>query len=46
MLRNKVTFKIVDYPDYGKDVCDWTDEDINDMVNNAHSVINRKLRRL
>ena len=46
MLKNKVTFKIVDYPDYGKDVCDWTDEDINDMVNNAHSVINRKLRRL
>ena len=23
-----------------------SDEDINDMVNNAHSVINRKLRRL
>ena len=46
MLKNKVTFKIVDYPDYGKDVCDWTDEDIDDMVNNAHSVINRKLRRL
>lgn len=45
-LKNKVKFKIVDYPDYGKDVCDWTPEDIKEMVDNAHSVIVRKIRRL
>ena len=32
MIKNKVEFLIVDYPDYGKDVCDWSDEDIHNML--------------
>ena len=45
-LRNKVTFKIVDYPDYGKDVCDWTDEEIDRMIASAHSSLIRKVKRI
>ena len=46
LLHNKVKFKIVDYPDYGKDVCDWSDNDIQNMIDNAHSFIVRKIKRL
>lgn len=46
LLKNKVDFKIVDYPDYGKDVCDWSDEDIREMIDNAHGLIVRKIKRL
>lgn len=45
LLKNKVLFKIVDYPDYGKDVCDWKKEDIDIMILNAHGVLTRKLKR-
>lgn len=46
LLKDSVTFKIVDYPDYGKDVCDWTEEDIHDMIDHAHGLLTRRLRRL
>lgn len=46
LLKDSVKFKIVDYPDYGKDVCDWSEEDIHHMVNTAHSIHVRKIRRL
>lgn len=46
LLKNMVDFKIVDYPDYGKDVCDWSDEDIREMIDNAHGLIVRKIKRL
>lgn len=46
LLKNKVQFKIVDYPKQGKDVCDWTDEEIDTMIEQAHSPLNRKFRRL
>ena len=46
LLKNKVMFKIVDYPNHGKDVCDWSDEEIAEMIQNAHSVLQKKLRRL
>ena len=45
-LRNKITFKIVDYPDHGKDVCDWTDEEIDEMIDSAHSSLIRKVKRI
>ena len=45
ILKNKVEFLIVDYPDYGKDVCDWSDEDIHSMIKNAHSIHNRRIKR-
>lgn len=45
-LGNRVKFLIVDYPEYGKDPCDWSKEDIDYMISNAHSPIKRKLRRL
>ena len=45
-LKNLVDFFIVDFPDHGKDPCDWSEEELHDMVNNAHSIVNRKLRRL
>lgn len=46
MLKNKIEFKIVDYPTQGKDVCDWSDEEIEEMLNTARSVNVRKLRRI
>ncbi len=46
MLKNKVEFKIVDYLDYGKDVCDWSDEDVKEMIKNAHGLLVRKLKRI
>jgi hypothetical protein len=46
MLKDLVDFKIVDYPSYGKDVCDWSDEDIHKMIDNAHGTIVKKIRRM
>ena len=46
LLKNKVDFKIVDYPDYGKDACDWEKEDIESMIENAHGLLVRKIKRL
>lgn len=45
-MKGLLKFKIVDYPDYGKDVCDWSDNDIHTMIRTSHSVLNRKLRRI
>lgn len=45
-LKGHVKFKIVDYPEHGKDVCDWSDDEIGEMIDNAHSISNRKLRRI
>lgn len=46
MLKDCLDFKIVDYPDHGKDVCDWSDEEIEIMLGTARGVNIRKLRRL
>lgn len=46
MLKNKIDFKVVDYPEHGKDVCDWSDEEIEEMLSTARGVNIRKLRRL
>ena len=46
LLGDRVKFMIVDYPNYGKDSCDWSKEDIDLMIGNAHSPSVRKLRRL
>ena len=46
LLKNKIDFKIVDYPDHGKDVCDWSDEEIEEMLSTARGVNIRKLKRL
>ena len=46
LLKNKIDFKIVEYPEHGKDVCDWSDEEINTMLSTARGVNVRKLRRL
>lgn len=45
LLKGKIEFKIVDYPNYGKDVCDWGDEDIHHMINTAHGTIVRRIKR-
>lgn len=45
-LKDYVKFLIVDYPNHGKDVCNWSDDEIGEMVDNAHSVLNRKIRRI
>lgn len=37
MLKDRdVKVLVVDYPDYGKDPCDWKDKDIHNMISNAH----------
>ena len=46
LLKNKIDFKIVDYPPHGKDVCDWSDEEIEEMLNTARGVNIRKIKRL
>lgn len=45
-LKDHVKFKVVDYPDHGKDVCDWSDDEIGEMIDNAHSPMNRRIKRL
>lgn len=46
LLKNKIDFKIVDYPDHGKDVCDWSDSEIALMLETARGINIRKLKRL
>lgn len=46
LLKNKIDFKIVDYPNHGKDVCDWSDEEIDEMLDTARGINIRKLKRL
>lgn len=46
LLKNKIDFKIVDYPNHGKDVCDWSDEEIINMINTSRGVNIRRLKRL
>lgn len=45
-LKGQVFFKIVDYPKHGKDVCNWSDDEIGEMIDNAHSILNKKIRRI
>ncbi len=46
LLKNKIDFKIVDYPEHGKDVCDWSDEEIAEMLETARGINIRKLKRI
>ncbi len=46
ILRGKVEFFVVDFPEQGKDPCNWSYDELHNMVDNAHSIVNRKLRRL
>lgn len=46
ILKGLVEFFIVDFPDHGKDSCDWSQEELLSMVDNAHSIVNRKIRRI
>lgn len=45
LLAGRVKFLVVDYPDYGKDVCEWKDSDLDTMIKTAHSPLLRKLKR-
>lgn len=38
LLKGKVTYLEVDYPNHGKDVCDWSKEEIDEMIGSAHSM--------
>lgn len=44
-LKRSVKFKEVTYPDHGKDVCDWSDSEIAEMIKSARSSLTRRLRR-
>ena len=46
LLSKEVIYKVVDYPDHGKDVCNWSDEEIQEMVDTAHTPLTRTLRRI
>lgn len=46
LLKNKVKFLVVDYPSEGKDPCDWSKKQIDRMINGAHSVTTRKIKRI
>lgn len=46
ILKGRVDFFVVDFPDHGKDPCDWSYEELHYMVDNAHSIMNRKIRRI
>lgn len=46
LLKHHVSFNAVDYPEHGKDACDWSDDEIGYMIDNAHSMTVRKLKRL
>lgn len=45
-LKGKVEFFVVDYPNHGKDPCDWSGKELHNMIDNAHSIVNRKIRRI
>ena len=45
-IKSSVNFKVVDYPKHGKDVCDWSDDEIGMMIDYAHSPVLRTLKRL
>lgn len=45
LLNNRVKFKVVDYPSHGKDVCDWSKEEIDTMIINAKGRL-RKIKRI
>lgn len=45
-LKGLVEFKEVEYPDHGKDVCNWTDKEIDIMLKSAKSFRLRKIKRL
>lgn len=46
LLEKEVIYKVVDYPEHGKDVCDWSDEEIKHMIETAHTPLKRRLRRI
>lgn len=46
LIGKRIDFKEVEYPDHGKDVCDWSDDEIHTMIDGAKGVIRRKLKRL
>ena len=46
LLGKDVIYKVVDYPEHGKDVCDWPDEEIKHMIETAHTPLKRRLRRI
>lgn len=46
LLKGMVKYQRVTYPEYGKDPCDWTEEDIENMIVTAHSPLVRKIRRI
>lgn len=46
MLGNRVVSKVVEYPDHGGDPCDWTKEEIQDMIDNAKLPLKAKLKRI
>lgn len=46
LLGRELIYKVVDYPESGKDPCKWTDEEIHHMVETAHIPARRKLRRI
>ena len=46
LLGKDVIYKVVDYPEHGKDVCDWSDEEIEHMIETAHTPLKRRLRRI
>lgn len=45
LFRGLLPFYYVDFPAHGKDVCDWSAEEIEETVNSAHSLAN-KVRRI
>ena len=46
ILKGRVEFFVVDYPNHGKDPCDWSYDELHTMIDNAHGIVNRKLRRI
>lgn len=45
-LKDFLTFRTVRYPKHGKDVCDWGEEEINDMVQKASSTLIGSIKRI
>lgn len=46
LLKKDVNVLVVDYPEEGKDPCDWSELEIDEMIANAHSPFNRRIKRL
>lgn len=44
-MRGKISVRFTEFPDHGKDVCDWTEKEIAEVINSSYNPLIKGLRR-